>query len=58
MAASGKKKGAGLDDLDLDHKQKRKPSLLHSANKLFTTGFIESVLNQKNCSTLVEDNEF
>ena len=39
----------------MDHNQKRKPSLLHSANKLFTTGFIESVLNQKNCSTLLAE---
>jgi len=34
---------------------KAKASLMHSANKLFTTGFVESVINQKNCTTLTED---
>ena len=32
--------------------RKEKASLMNSANKLFSTGFVESVLNQKMCSTL------
>ena len=38
-----------------DSQRKDKASLMHSANKLFSTGFIDSVMNQKNCTTLTED---
>lgn len=39
-----------------ESQDKAKASLLNSANKLFTSGFIESVWNQNTCSALpVED---
>ena len=38
-----------------DSQRKDKASLMHSANKLFSTGFVDSVMNQKTCTSYIED---
>ena len=40
-----------------DTRSKERASLLHSANKLLTTEFIDSVLNQKDCTDARIDEE-